>query len=156
MDTRKVKNLAWSWHSFVELEPRVLYAILELRSRIFVVEQNCVFLDMDGADADCEHLCGFDGQQRLMVYLRLVPPGVKFPEASIGRLVSDPSVRRDGMARDACLRGIERIRQRYPGTPIRIGGQRYMERFYASLGFVSTGQPYLEDGIPHVEMLLSP
>lgn len=151
-----MNTLVWSWHAFDALEPRLLYAILELRSRIFVVEQNCVFLDMDGADADCDHLCGFDGQGRLMVYLRLVPPGIKFPEASLGRLVSDPAARRGGQARQACQRGIERIRQRYPGTAIRIGGQQYMEAFYASLGFASTGQPYLEDGIPHVNMLLPP
>lgn len=145
--------LRWSWHAFADLNPATLYAILELRSRVFVVEQNCVFLDMDGADARCEHLCGVGPDGRLLVYLRLVPPGLKFAEASMGRLVTDPAARRGGYAREACERGLARLAEHYPGQPVRIGGQRYMEAFYASLGFRTTGEPYLEDGIPHVEML---
>lgn len=148
-----MSTLRWSWHAFAELDPATLYAILELRSRIFVVEQNCLFLDMDGADAQCDHLCGFDAKGKLRVYLRLVPPGVKFAEASFGRLVTDPQSRRGGHARKACELALARLAERFPGQPVRIGGQRYMEAFYASLGFVATGQPYLEDGIPHVEML---
>ena len=145
--------LRWTWQPFNELAPATLYAILELRSRIFVVEQNCVFLDMDGVDSACEHLCGFDENNRLLAYLRLVPPGVKCVEPSLGRLVVAQDARRHGLARRAIELGLERLRERYPGQTIRIGGQRYMEAFYASMGFVATGEPYLEDGIPHVEMI---
>lgn len=151
-----MNSLRWSWHAFADLDPATLYAILELRSRVFVVEQNCVFLDMDGADAECEHLCGFNAQGRLMACLRLVPPAVKFAEASFGRLVTDPAVRRGGHARHACNLALARLADRFPGQPVRIGGQQYMEAFYASLGFRATGQPYLEDGIPHLDMLRQP
>ena len=146
-------NVGWTWHRFTDLPPATLYAILELRSRIFVVEQNCVFLDMDGADSVCEHLCGFDENNQLLAYLRLVPPGVKCVEPSLGRLVVAQDARRHGLARRAIELGLERLSERYPNQTIRIGGQRYMETFYSSMGFVATGEPYLEDGIPHVEML---
>ena len=146
-------SLQWSWHAFAALDPPLLYAILELRSRVFVVEQNCVFLDMDGADDRCEHLCGHSEDGRLLAYLRLVPPGLKFAEASIGRVVTDPGFRRQGLAREAMKLGIQRLGERFPGHACRIGAQQYAEPFYASLGFAATGKPYLEDGIVHTEMI---
>ncbi|HEX4872822.1 MAG TPA: GNAT family N-acetyltransferase [Nevskiaceae bacterium] len=140
------------WYRWAELDPDTLYDLLKLRSDIFVVEQNCVFSDMDGLDRHCEHLVArLDG--RVVLALRLLPPGLKFAEASLGRLVTDPAARRLGLARQALTLGLVRLRERFPGQPVRIGGQRYMEAFYASMGFVTTGEPYLEDGIPHVEML---
>lgn len=150
----KPAELSWTWHAWKSLSPDLLYALLKLRSDIFVVEQNCVFSDMDGIDPQCEHLCGVDRQGSLQVYLRLLPPGLKFAECSLGRLVTAASARRGGLARAAIEQGLVRLRQRYPGQTVRIGGQRYMEAFYASMGFVPTGEPYLEDGIPHVDMLL--
>lgn len=146
--------LHWRWYLWRELDPDALYAMLKLRSDVFVVEQNCVFSDMDGVDPRCEHLGGFDDAGQLLVYLRLLPPGVKFPECSLGRLVTAATARRGGLARQACERGLLRLKQRYAGHTARIGGQQYMETFYASLGFKATGAPYLEDGIPHVDMLL--
>ncbi len=148
--------IEWAWHSFAQLRPETLYAILKLRSDIFVVEQNCVFSDMDSVDAACEHLCGFGTGSTgppLLAYVRLVPPGVKMPEASLGRLVVAKDARRQGLARSAIERGLVRLRERFPGAPIRIGAQRYMEDFYRSTGFAATGEPYLEDGIPHVNMI---
>lgn len=150
----KSRQVSWKWFTWAELPPDVLYGFLKLRSDIFVVEQNCVFSDMDNADQRCEHLCGWNEQGELVVYLRLVPPGVKFAECSIGRLVTAASARRGGIARQACELGLQRLREKFPGQQARIGGQQYMEGFYASLGFVTTGEPYLEDGIPHVEMLM--
>jgi ElaA protein len=147
-------KIHWQWYEWQALPPDVLYAFLKLRSDVFVVEQNCVFSDMDGIDPLCDHLCGFAADSSLQVYLRLVPPGVKVPECSLGRLVTAPTARRGGLAREACRRGLERLRERFPGRTARIGGQQYMQGFYASLGFVATGEPYLEDGIPHVEMLM--
>jgi ElaA protein len=152
--SNKEPGLRWQWYPWQALPPDVLYAFLKLRSDVFVVEQNCVFSDMDGIDPQCEHLCGFAADGALQVYLRLLPPGVKLAECSIGRLVTAPDARRGGLARAACERGLQRLRERFPGQMARIGGQQYMEAFYASLGFVTTGKPYLEDGIPHVEMLL--
>jgi ElaA protein len=128
-------NVEWRWWAWEHLPPDVLYGFLKLRSDIFVVEQNCVFSDMDGVDRHCEHLCAHGRDGAVLAYLRLVPPGVNFAEASLGRLV------------------VARIRSRFPGAPVRIGGQRYLEAFYGSLGFRTTGEPYLEDGIPHVDML---
>ena len=148
------QNIRWQWYEWAQLPPDVLYGFLKLRSDIFVVEQNCVFSDMDGVDPLCDHLCGFDDKGLVLVYLRLLPPGLKFPEVSLGRLVTSPDARRGGCAREALRLGLERLRQKFPGHTVRIGGQQYMEKFYASVGFVSTGQPYLEDGIPHVEMLM--
>lgn len=149
--------IRWDWHAFAQLPPQTLYAILKLRSDVFVVEQNCVFSDMDDVDQACEHLCGFEkpglGEARLVAYLRLVPPGVKLPEASIGRVAVARDARRRGLAREAMVRGLARLKQRFPGTPVRIGAQHYMEGFYRSLGFSTTGAPFLEDGIPHVEMV---
>jgi len=148
-------SLRWQWHSWATLPPDVLYAFLKLRSDIFVVEQNCVFSDMDGIDKHCEHLCGFDENGALQVYLRLLPPGVKFAECSLGRLVTARAARRGGLARTAIQHGLSRLREKYPGHTVRIGGQRYMEAFYTSVGFVATGEPYLEDGIPHVDMVMA-
>lgn len=151
--TSSAEAVRWQWHAWAALSPDVLHAFLKLRSDIFVVEQNCVFSDMDGVDPACEHLTGFDREGRLLAYLRLLPPGVKMKEASLGRLVVAADQRRSGLARQAVQRGLERLHARFPGAPIRIGGQTYMERFYASMGFVTIEEPYLEDGIPHVHML---
>lgn len=131
----------------------MLYALLKLRSDIFVVEQNCVFSDMDGADSRCEHLCGHDDRGALLAYLRLLPPGVKSPEPSIGRLVVAREARQHGAGRAAMCEGIRHCGARYPQQAIYIGGQQYLEAFYATLGFVTRGAPYLEDGIAHVHML---
>lgn len=146
-------SVEWQWWAWDRLPPDVLYGFLKLRSDIFVVEQNCVFSDMDGVDPHCEHLCAHGPEGAVLAYLRLVPPGVKFAEASLGRLVVAPAARGSGLARSAIQAGLVRIRSRFPDAPVRIGGQRYLETFYGSLGFVATGEPYLEDGIPHVDML---
>lgn len=145
--------LTWTWHRWTDLKPDTLYAFLKLRSDIFVVEQNCVFSDMDGVDAQCEHLCGLDRQGRLLAYLRLVPPGVKAAQPALGRLVVAPDARRRGGGRAAMLEGIRHCRLRYPGQGIFLSGQQHLEKFYASLGFKTISAPYLEDGIPHVNML---
>lgn len=148
-----ISSVEWRWWGWHSLPPDLLYGFLKLRSDIFVVEQNCVFSDMDGVDPQCEHLCARGPGGVVLAYLRLVPPGVKFAEASLGRLVVAAPARGQGLAREAILQGLARIRERFPGVPVRIGGQRYLEAFYGSLGFNATGEPYLEDGIPHVDML---
>jgi ElaA protein len=147
-----VTALRWSWHRFAELAPERLYALLKLRSDIFVVEQNCVFPDMDGRDAECEHLCGDDAQGRLVAYLRLVPPGVRLPQVSLGRVVVAKDARGRQLGRAVMLEGIRRCEAQYPGKTIKVSAQRHLEKFYDSLGFRRNGAPYLEDGIWHIDM----
>lgn len=144
--------MRWSWHAWGELTPDVLYAILRLRSAVFVVEQNCVFPDMDGRDPQCEHLCGWQGGE-LVAYLRLVPPGVRTPEVSLGRVVTAPSVRGRGFGRAVMQEGLRRCAQRYAGQPVKVSAQAHLENFYESLGFRTVGSPYDEDGILHVDMV---
>jgi ElaA protein len=118
-----------------------------------VVEQNCVFPEMDGVDAQCEHLCGHDAGSRLVAYLRLVPPGVRSPQPSLGRLVTHASVRRTGAGRAAMAEGLRACARRYPGQDIFISAQQHLAAFYGSMGFTATGKPYLDDGIWHINML---
>jgi ElaA protein len=143
----------WAWYDWAALTPDALYSILRLRSDVFVVEQNCVFPDMDGRDPRCEHLCGWSAPGELAAYLRLLPPGVRTPEVSLGRVAVAPHRRRQGLARAAMLEGLRRCGQRYPGQPVKVSAQQYLEPFYVSLGFRTVGAAYLEDGIWHVDMV---
>lgn len=144
--------LAWRWHAWRELSGDAVYEIMRLRSAIFVVEQHCVFPDMDGRDPACEHLCGRDTAGELAAYLRLVPPGVRTPEVSLGRVVVAPSARGRGFGRAVMQEGLRHCAARYPGKPVKVSAQRHLEAFYQSLGFATAGEPYLEDGIWHVDM----
>lgn len=146
-------DLRWTWHHWAALTPDTLHDFLRLRSDIFVVEQNCVFSDMDGVDPLCEHLCARNSENLLLAYLRLVPPNVKAAQPSIGRLVVASSARGTGLGRAAMLEGIRHCSERYPGLGIFLSGQYHLEGFYSSLGFVTFTEPYLEDGIQHVNML---
>lgn len=146
-------TLTWTLTPFAELSPQRLYEALALRQRVFVVEQACAYLDCDGHDPSALHLLGSDDRGVLVAYARLLPPGTTYREASIGRVVTDASVRRAGAGRALMREAIARARATW-GGPIRIGAQRYLERFYRELGFVPDGEPYDEDGIPHVRMVL--
>ncbi len=143
--------MARSWHdrAFAELTVRELYAITALRERVFVVEQNCVYLDADGADPQCRHLWAEDDTRAIHAYCRLVPAGVKFAEASIGRVITAPEVRGTGLGKELMECAIAAV----GAIPIRIGAQAHLEKFYNSLRFVRASAPYDEDGIPHIEML---
>jgi ElaA protein len=143
----------WTCKPFAELTPDELYAILRLRSEVFVVEQNCVFLDMDNKDQQCHHLMGWqDGE--LLGYTRLLRAGISYVESSIGRVVTSPAARGLGVGRDLMRKSIDTIYTLYGKQPIRIGAQCYLINFYESFGFVQKGEIYLEDGIEHIEMLL--
>jgi ElaA protein len=143
--------VARSWHdrAFAELTVRELYSITVLRERVFVVEQNCVYLDADGADPQCRHLWAEDETRAIHAYCRLVPAGLKFPEASIGRVITAPEARAQGLGKELMERAIAAL----GAIPIRIGAQAHLEKFYGELGFVRASAPYDEDGIPHIEML---
>ena len=126
--------------------------MLQARSAAFVVEQSCVFLDIDGADPVCWHLVGYRGKE-LVASARLVPPGTKFAEPSIGRVVTTSAVRGTGLGRELMREALAQAEKLWPRQAIRIGAQRHLERFYASLGFVTASEPYDEDGILHIEMV---
>lgn len=142
-----------TWYRWPDLSPDLLYAFLKLRSDVFVVEQNCAFADPDGLDPQCEHLCASGTGGRLLGYLRLLPLGLKKPQPSLGRLVVDPAARHLKIGRSLMEAGLARCAGLYPGQAVHLGGQRHLQGFYESLGFEVTGEPYLEDGIPHVDML---
>lgn len=141
------------WLPFDRLTPRQVHDALQLRQRVFVVEQRCAYLDADGLDPKCWHGLGTLADGTLVATARLVPPGLAYPEPAIGRVVSNPDFRRHGHGRQLMQEAIREIARLFPGHPIRIGAQRYLERFYGELGFVAFGEPYLEDGIPHVSMM---
>ncbi len=143
----------WVWRSFDELTADELYDIFALRQTVFVVEQNCAYLDADGVDRRSRHLYKRDESGRMIAYLRLVDPGVKYDEPSIGRVITHPSVRRTGVGRELMGEGLRGAAKYFPEAAIRIGAQRWAENFYRSLGFDSVGREYMEDDIPHVEML---
>ena len=145
-------DIAWLFASFAELTPHDLYDLLRLRAAVFVVEQKCAFQDLDGADPACWHLLGRRAGE-LIAYCRLVPPGVKYAEPSIGCVVSTPAARRTGCGRELMREAMARADKLWPGKPIRIGAQRYLERFYGGYGFVKASEPYDEDGIMHIEMV---
>lgn len=148
-------NIQWQLNSFEELNPHQLYQVLRLRSEVFVVEQQCIFLDMDNKDQQCYHLTGWKGEL-LVASTRLVPPGISYTEMSIGRVVSSPQVRGTGIGRELMQVSINACYKLWGVAPIRIGAQCYLEKFYQSLGFEPEGEIYLEDGIPHIEMVKMP
>jgi ElaA protein len=148
--------LTWQCSPFDELSTKVLYAILRARQVVFVVEQNCPFLDADDVDQHCLHLLGWQVQgfnNALAAYARLVPPGGKYREPSIGRVITSPEFRGQGLGKELMQRAVQAMDQLYPGLAIRIGAQQYLEMFYSGFGFVTVSPPYIEDGIPHVEMV---
>lgn len=144
----------WRYARFAELSPFELYRILALRQRVFVVEQTCPYQDADGYDQRADHLWvdAADGATALAC-LRVFAPGAKYVEACLGRIVTAPEVRRTGLGRALVREGLARIAAAHGAVPVRIGAQRYLERFYGELGFVTASPEYDEDGIPHVEMV---
>jgi len=143
---------AWRFAPFDELGAREVHDILQARSAVFVVEQNCVFQDMDGADPASWHLLA-RRQGAIAAYCRLVPAGVKFAEPSIGRVLTTAPARGTGLGRALMREAIGRCAALWPGAAIRIGAQLHLERFYGEFGFARASAPYEEDGIPHIEML---
>lgn len=138
---------------FNDLTPAELYSLLRLRSEVFVVEQQCIFLDTDNKDIYCHHLFVYENKQ-LIAYARLVPPGLSYREMSIGRVVTARNARRIGAGRYLMQMAVKHCRQIFGDGPIRIGAQLYLKKFYTEIGFTETGDVYDEDGIDHIEMIL--
>jgi ElaA protein len=141
----------WRVREFEALTPRELYAIVRLRQDVFIVEQKCAYADADGLDDGATHLFAVDGEA-VVAYARLFAPGHKRAEAVIGRVVTAASVRRSGIGRELMRRAIDALTARHGRVAIWLGAQKYVERFYASFGFVRDGEDYEEDGIPHLPM----
>lgn len=147
-----MSKLKWQCLTFHALTPSQLYSLLQLRSEVFVVEQACIYQDLDGLDQDAMHLLGYRDDQ-LAGYARLVPPGVKYDEPAIGRITSTPSMRGHGFGRSTVKKAIDICQDIWPAEGIRISAQQRLAKFYREFGFHAVSAPYLEDGIPHVEMI---
>jgi ElaA protein len=150
--------ITWQWSGFAGLTVAQLYAMLALRQEVFVLEQTCLYPDIDGLDPEAHHLLGWrdaDGKPELVAHLRCLAPGAKYTEMSIGRVVTSPAARGTGLGRELVAQGIALARRLHPGHAIRIGAQAHLEAFYASFGFVTVSEPYDEDGILHIDMVLA-
>lgn len=149
-----MKKITWTCKSFKDLSNEELYEIFKLRLEVFVVEQNCPYQDADGKDLKSFHLMGrMDGN--LVAYARILPANLSYPEASIGRVITSQLVRNTGAGKELMKRSLEEIQKQFGPVPVRIGAQKYLQRFYKGFGFIREGDEYLEDGIPHVIMLKS-
>lgn len=145
-------RLRWSWKRFEALSLDELYDALALRCRVFILEQGA-YQDPDGLDQVSWHLLGYGEAGALQAYLRVVDPGAKFAEPSMGRVITSPEVRGTGAGRLLVAEGVRRIDETWAGQPNRISAQAHLVDFYGSFGYSIRGPSYPEDGIPHVEML---
>jgi ElaA protein len=146
--------VTWICKPWSALDRDEVYRILALRQRVFVVEQACAYLDADGLDAPAHHLWT-ERDGAIAAYLRIHPPGAKYAEASLGRIATAPEHRGTGLGRAVVVEGLRQLDALFGRVPIRIGAQKYLERFYGELGFARDGDDYDEDGIPHVEMIVA-
>jgi ElaA protein len=151
-----VNGVEWQWARFAELRPAELYAALQLREAVFVVEQNCAYPDADGRDLHAWHLLGWlneERERRLVAYARVFPPGVRYVEGSIGRVATARDVRGRGFGKALMAEALRRLESLAPRQPVKLAAQRYLEDFYSSFGFRTVSAPYEEDGITHVDMI---
>jgi ElaA protein len=146
------KMINWTIKRFEELSVTELYDILNLRSEVFVIEQDCIYQDMDYADQKALHLMG-KAEEKLMAYARIFAPNIKYIEASIGRVVTQPAYRNIGLGKVLMDNAISYCLENFPKHHIRISAQCYLEKFYQNLGFEIVSAVYQEDGIDHQEML---
>lgn len=154
--TKTSEQISWQWSRFQDLKPEHLYEIVRLREGVFIVEQKCAYLDADGRDAAAWHLLGWleeIGGRKLVAYARVFEPGIRYPEGSVGRVVTAPEVRRTGVGRLLMAESLSRLEKLAPGQPVKLAAQRYLEQFYSSFGFTPSSAPYEEDGIIHVDMV---
>lgn len=154
MSAPSTTEVRWRCCAFDALAVAELDAIYRARQQVFVIEQGCAYLDADGVDAQCWHLAAWSAAQAdPLAYARIVAPGVKYPEASIGRVITSGAARGTGLGRELVRRAVAEAEALFPGTGIRISAQAHLQRFYGAFGFLAVGDEYMEDGIPHIEML---
>ena len=148
-------SITWRCCAFDALTLRELQYIYMARQQVFAVEQACAYLDADGYDEQSLHLGAWSPEQRMpLAYARIVHPGLKYAEPSIGRVITTAAARGTGLGRELLRRAIVHAREAFPGHGIRISAQSHLEHFYGGFGFGIVGERYMEDGIPHTEMLL--
>ena len=147
-------DITWQHKAFKDLGLDELYDILALRQAVFVVEQDCPYQDADGDyDKKGFHLSGRNKGGELLAYARILPAGLAYDEVAIGRILTAESARRSGLGKKLMYESFRQIDKQFGKSAIRISAQCYLEKFYTDLGFEPTGKEYLEDGIPHMEML---
>ena len=149
------KNIKFEWKVFDKLSNNDLYAILHLRQEVFVVEQNCPYLDADNSDQNAFHLLCYKGN-KLVAYLRAFKPGVKYKGSSMGRIVTELNSRGLGIGKEITKEGVKFLKKEFPNDEIVISAQYRLKDFYIDLGFTPRGEVYLEDDIDHIQMYISP
>jgi len=149
-------HLDWQVKYYPELTTNEFHDIIALRLKAFVVEQNCSYLDLDGKDKKCYHLICRDGFGKVVATARILPPGISYTEVSIGRVVLDQEIRGKGIGHQLMEQSMKFINEEFGAVPVRISAQKHLENYYKTHNFISTGKEYLEDEIPHVEMLNTP
>lgn len=144
----------WQIKSFDQLNNLHLYKILQLRINVFMLEQNCLYPECDDKDMYSFHLFGID-ENEVVAYARLLPPSVSYNEASIGRVIIAESYRGKGIGYQLMQKAIDKLDNDFPSTEIRISAQSHLQSFYEKLDFKVVSDVYLEDNIPHIEMLFT-
>jgi ElaA protein len=147
----------WQWQAFEDISRSDWYEMLRQRQQVFILEQTCLYPDLDGCDQQSMHLSAWrqvDGRRTLVAYLRCLPPGLKYPQMSLGRVLTTEAARGSGIGRELVAQGIRHAIAQHPGHGFRIGAQQRLEAFYQSFGFRTVTEPYDEDGIMHIDMLL--
>ena len=148
--------IEWQWLPFDDIPARDWYEVLRQRQQVFILEQTCLYPDIDGLDPHCHHLMAWrtvDGQRVLQASLRVLPPGLKYDEMSIGRVLTTQAARGTGIGRALLDQAMPLVDALYPRHACRIGAQAHLEKFYGGFGFVTVTEPYDEDGIMHIDML---
>lgn len=140
--------------SLNEIEPLTLYRILQLRVNVFMLEQKCLYPDLDDKDIEAVHLYTLDAEGHPAAYLRILPPGLSYDSASIGRVVVHLEYRKTGLGKELVQKAIDYVKEHLNTDAIEISAQAYLEKFYSDLGFVKSSKIYLEDNIPHMYMIL--
>ena len=154
--TMETTMTEWQWRALDAIAPADLYQVLQKRQDVFILEQACLYPDLDGLDQEAHHLLGWRmlaGRRELVAYLRCLAPGAKYTEMSLGRILTTSAARGTGMGRELVAQGIAYAERQHPGHRIRIGAQQRLERFYQDFGFVTFSEPYDEDGILHIDMI---
>jgi ElaA protein len=155
--SRGPDDFFWQWSRFSELTTADLYAVVRLREAVFIVEQNCPYPDADGRDPNAWHLLGWlqrSQERALVAYARIFEPGVRYDQGSIGRVVTAGEVRGTGVGKALMAEALRRLQSLAPGQPVKIAAQRRLEDFYLGFGFRTVSDPYEEDGITHVDMVI--
>ena len=146
-------RLRWTNKAFDELSTRELFELMKLRQSVFIVEQECAYPDVDDTDLVSMHLAGYDKDQELVAYARLIKPKVSYPEASIGRVVVSDKARGKKLGEQLMEQALVEMQRLFPNQAIKIGAQQHLESFYNRLGFKTISDMYMEDGIAHIHML---